>query len=81
MSWVGPRPTSFGLKSYSLWHTERLDLLPGLTGLWQLYGRGDVDFNNWLRWDIRYLEKQCLWLDVQILLRTAGAIFTQRGAR
>ncbi len=81
MSWVGPRPTSFGLKSYLLWHTERLDVLPGLTGLWQLYGRGDVDFDNWLRWDIRYLEKRCLWLDIQIMFRTATAVLKQKGAR
>lgn len=81
MSWVGPRPTSFGLKSYLLWHTERLDVLPGITGLWQLYGRGDVDFDNWLRWDIRYLEKRCLWLDLQIVFRTVTAVMKQKGAR
>ena len=80
MSWVGPRPTSFGLKSYLLWHAERLDSLPGLTGLWQLYGRGDTDFDNWLRWDIRYLEKQCLWLDAQIMLRTVIAVASRQGA-
>ncbi len=80
MSWVGPRPTSFGPKSYLLWHTERLDVLPGLTGLWQLYGRGGVDFDDWLRWDIRYLEKRCVWLDIQIILRTFGVILKQRGA-
>lgn len=81
MSWVGPRPTSFGLKSYLLWHTERLDLVPGLTGLWQLYGRGSVDFDDWLRWDIRYLEKQCMWLDLQIIARTFFAVLKQKGAR
>jgi len=80
MSWVGPRPTSFGLRSYMLWHTERLNALPGLTGLWQLYGRGDANFDSWLRWDIRYLEKRCLWLDLQILIRTVKAVLEQRGA-
>jgi lipopolysaccharide/colanic/teichoic acid biosynthesis glycosyltransferase len=80
MSWVGPRPTSFGLKSYSLWQTERLDVLPGLTGLWQIYGRGSTDFADWVRWDIRYLEQRCLWLDVQILIRTAGAVLNRKGA-
>lgn len=80
MSLVGPRPTSFGLKSYQLWHTERLDVLPGITGLWQLHGRGSTDFNDWLRWDICYLERRCLWLDVQILIRTAIVVLQQRGA-
>lgn len=80
MSWVGPRPTSFGLGSYTLWHTERLNVLPGLTGLWQLYGRGDTNFDSWLRWDIRYLEKRCLWLDIQILFRTVAVVLQQKGA-
>jgi lipopolysaccharide/colanic/teichoic acid biosynthesis glycosyltransferase len=80
MSWVGPRPTSFGLKSYALWHTERLDVLPGITGLWQLYGRGDTDFDSWLFWDNLYMERQCIWLDIQIMVRTVLAVLTQRGA-
>jgi lipopolysaccharide/colanic/teichoic acid biosynthesis glycosyltransferase len=80
MSWVGPRPTSWGLKSYELWHTERLDTVPGLTGLWQLYGRGDTDFDSWLRWDIAYLERQCIWLDFQILVRTVLAVLQRKGA-
>jgi lipopolysaccharide/colanic/teichoic acid biosynthesis glycosyltransferase len=80
MSWVGPRPTSFGLKSYTLWQTERLDVIPGLTGLWQIYGRGSTDFADWVRWDVRYLEQRCLWLDVQILIRTAGAVLNRKGA-
>jgi lipopolysaccharide/colanic/teichoic acid biosynthesis glycosyltransferase len=81
MSWVGPRPTSFGTKSYLLWHTERLDVIPGITGLWQLYGRGDTDFDVWLYWDTLYIENKSIWLDIQIILRTAFAIFNQRGAR
>lgn len=79
MSWVGPRPTSFGLKSYKLWHTVRLDVLPGITGLWQLYGRGDTDFDIWLYWDTLYIERQCMWLDLQILFRTVFAVLAQRG--
>lgn len=81
MSWVGPRPTSFGPQTYSLWHTERLDVTPGITGLWQLYGRGDVNFDNWLYWDTLYIEKQCIWLDLQIMLRTVLAVVDRRGAR
>jgi len=81
MSLVGPRPTSWSPESYKLWHTERLDVLPGITGLWQVFGRGSEDFDEWLRWDIRYIEKRSLWLDLMILFRTFTAVFKQRGAR
>ncbi|MEM7116460.1 MAG: sugar transferase, partial [Chloroflexota bacterium] len=80
MSWVGPRPTSWGLASYELWHTERLDTLPGITGLWQLCGRGATDFENWARWDITYVRRQSLALDLEILLRTFIHVIKQRGA-
>lgn len=80
MSLVGPRPTSFDVSTYSLWHTERLEVLPGITGLWQVGGRSDVDFDERLRLDIEYIERQSLWLDIQILFRTFTVIFTQRGA-
>lgn len=81
MSLVGPRPTSWGIKSYKLWHTERLDVVPGLTGLFQVYGRGSQDFDLWLRLDIAYIERASLWLDINILFRTVFEIFNQRGAR
>lgn len=80
MSLVGPRPTSWSPESYKLWHTERLDVLPGVTGLFQVCGRGGQDFDEWLRWDIRYMEKRSLWLDVVILIKTVTTVFTQRGA-
>lgn len=80
MSIVGPRPTSFSAKTYALWHTERLDVLPGLTGLWQVLGRGSTELDERARLDIAYIEKRCLWLDFQILVRTVGAVLTQRGA-
>jgi lipopolysaccharide/colanic/teichoic acid biosynthesis glycosyltransferase len=81
MSLVGPRPTSWSPEAYKLWHTERLDVLPGVTGLWQVFGRGQEDFDEWLRWDIRYLERRSLWLDIMILWKTLMVIFRQRGAR
>ena len=80
MSLVGPRPTSFDVTTYSLWHTERLEVLPGITGLWQVSGRSDVDFDERLRLDIEYIERQSLWFDLYILLRTVDAIFSSRGA-
>jgi lipopolysaccharide/colanic/teichoic acid biosynthesis glycosyltransferase len=80
MSVVGPRPTSFRPETYALWHTERLDVLPGITGLWQVIGRGSMEFDERVRLDIAYIERQCLWLDVLILLRTFTAVLAQRGA-
>ena len=80
MSLVGPRPTSFAADTYRLWHTVRLEVKPGLTGLWQIGGRGDLDFDDRLRLDIAYIYNRCLWLDVQILFRTVSAVLTARGA-
>ncbi len=80
MSLVGPRPTSFDVSTYSLWHTERLEVLPGITGLWQISGRSDVDFDGRLRLDVEYIENRSLWLDIKILFHTVTAVFTQRGA-
>jgi len=80
MSLVGPRPTSFGADTYKLWHTERLDVMPGLTGLWQIIGRASLEFDDRLRLDIAYIERQSIWLDIVILYKTVMAVFKQRGA-
>ncbi|HZC13908.1 MAG TPA: sugar transferase, partial [Thermoleophilaceae bacterium] len=53
MSLVGPRPTSFAPSTYDLWHTQRLEVPPGITGLWQVKGRNDTTFDERLRLDIR----------------------------
>lgn len=81
MSLVGPRPTSFGSETYKLWHTERLDVMPGLTGLWQIIGRSQLEFDDRLRLDITYIEHASLWLDINILFKTIFAVLKQRGAR
>lgn len=80
MSLVGPRPTSFGPETYKLWHTERLDVLPGITGLWQILGRASLEFDDRLRLDIIYIERRCIMLDMLILIKTVTAVFQQRGA-
>lgn len=80
MSLVGPRPTSFGPETYHLWHTARLDALPGITGLWQISGRSELEFDERLRLDIAYIRNRSLWLDFVILLRTVGAVASGRGA-
>lgn len=80
MTLVGPRPTSFAADTYSLWHTARLEVKPGLTGLWQIGGRGELEFDDRLRLDIAYIRHRCFRLDVQILIRTFAAVLTTRGA-
>lgn len=81
MSLVGPRPTSFASSTYRLWQTERLDAVPGITGLWQIIGRAETEFDDRLRLDIAYIERQCLMLDITILVRTVLAVAEARGAR
>lgn len=80
MSLVGPRPTSFSAETYQLWQTERLDVIPGLTGLWQIMGRAKLEFDDRLRLDIIYIEKASLLFDIEILVRTVLAVFKQQGA-
>lgn len=80
MSLVGPRPTSFDVSTYSLLHTERLEVLPGITGLWQISGRSNVDFDQRLLLDIQYIENQSFLLDIKILLATVLAVFRREGA-
>ncbi len=80
MSLVGPRPTSFKAETYSLWHTERLEVVPGITGLWQVSGRSNVDFDDRLRLDIEYVRNRSFLFDLQLLVRTVTAVVASRGA-
>jgi lipopolysaccharide/colanic/teichoic acid biosynthesis glycosyltransferase len=80
MSLVGPRPTSFTSDKYKRWHTARLEVRPGITGLAQISGRCELDFDDRLRMDIAYLKNRCVWLDLQILLRTVTSIVKGKGA-
>jgi lipopolysaccharide/colanic/teichoic acid biosynthesis glycosyltransferase len=79
MSWVGPRPTSFGAETYEIWQTARLDVLPGVTGLWQVEGRGRTEFDERLRLDMEYIDRRTLWFDLLILFRTAREVIYPRG--
>jgi lipopolysaccharide/colanic/teichoic acid biosynthesis glycosyltransferase len=80
MSLVGPRPTSFSATTYSTWHTARLEVQSGITGLWQVEERNGVDFNQRVRLDIAYARNCSLLLDLQILLRTIPRVVSCRGA-
>jgi lipopolysaccharide/colanic/teichoic acid biosynthesis glycosyltransferase len=80
MSLVGPRPTSFTPDTYSLWHTERLEVPPGITGLWQVRGRNATTFDERLRLDIEYMREMSFWLDLKILFLTITSVFRGSGA-
>jgi lipopolysaccharide/colanic/teichoic acid biosynthesis glycosyltransferase len=80
MSLVGPRPTSFTPEAYRLWHTARLDVVPGITGLSQISGRSKLHFDQRVKLDLAYIERASLWLDLRILLRTVVQIFVGYGA-
>lgn len=81
MSWVGPRPTSFSADTYQPWQRGRLAVLPGITGLWQIRGRSDIDFDERVRLDLEYIRRRGFWYDLGILFATVFAVLRRRGAR
>ncbi|NLJ35481.1 MAG: sugar transferase [candidate division WS1 bacterium] len=81
MSLVGPRPPiPEEVASYEEWHKRRLTVKPGLTCIWQVQGRSDVSFDEWMRMDIEYIETRSLLLDIKLLLKTVPAVLGGRGA-
>jgi len=82
MSLVGPRPLPVeeteGLRDG---HRRRMSMRPGLTCLWQIGGRNDLTFKEWMALDLKYVDSWSLGLDLAILLRTLPAILSGRGAR
>jgi exopolysaccharide biosynthesis polyprenyl glycosylphosphotransferase len=81
MSLVGPRPPlPREVEQYRPSDAVRLNVKPGLTCLWQISGRSNVSFDDWMELDREYIRNLSLWLDVSILLRTVGAVLTMRGA-
>ena len=79
MSFVGPRPTSFAPSTWDLWHTCRLEVRPGLTGLWQVRGRGTTTFDERLRLDVEYINSMSIWTDLKILALTLGSVVRRAG--
>ncbi|MFA5967240.1 MAG: sugar transferase [Patescibacteria group bacterium] len=81
MSLVGPRPPLTNeVAEYNRQQLRRLMVKPGLTGIWQVSGRSDSSFEEYLRLDMYYIEHWSLWLDIQIILKTIWAVFTRKGA-
>jgi exopolysaccharide biosynthesis polyprenyl glycosylphosphotransferase len=83
MSLVGPRPpTPDEVERYHGRQVQRLSVMPGITGLWQVSGRSSLpDFDNWLELDLEYARKQSTWLDLRILLKTVGVVLLAKGAQ
>ena len=81
MSLVGPRPPfPEEVERYEPWMLKRLSVRPGLTCLWQIKGRSDLSFDEWMRLDLEYVERMSLALDLKILLLTPAAVISGRGA-
>ncbi len=81
MSLVGPRPpTLVEVVKFDRWQRRRLEVTPGITCIWQVSGRCEIDFGTWVRMDIEYGERRSFWFDVWILLRTIPAVIGMRGA-
>ncbi len=81
MSLVGPRPPiPEEVESYHRWHRRRLSMKPGLTCLWQISGRNQVDFDRWMQLDLQYIDNWSPSLDFKILLRTIPAVLSGKGA-
>ncbi|WP_258556189.1 sugar transferase, partial [Fischerella thermalis] len=82
MSLVGPRPLpSRDVERFKTKHFIRQEVLPGITGLWQVSGRSDIDnFEDGVKLDITYIENWSLWLDLKILLETVRVVLQKTGA-
>ena len=81
MSIVGPRPPlPVEVARYQPWHRRRLDVKPGITCLWQIAGRSQIGFDEWMRLDMEYLRTRSLRTDLAIFLKTLPAVMARRGA-
>ncbi|MBI5903459.1 MAG: sugar transferase [Deltaproteobacteria bacterium] len=81
MSLVGPRPLVMDEMKFSpSWRSIRLKVKPGVTGLWQVQGRSEASFHDWIRYDVDYVKNQSLWLDLKILFKTVKVVFQKAGA-
>jgi exopolysaccharide biosynthesis polyprenyl glycosylphosphotransferase len=79
MSIVGPRPPLPGeVAQYGSWHRRRLSMRPGITGLWQISARQEPDFERWVQFDLVYIERWSVWLDLKIMARTIPAMLQGR---
>lgn len=82
MSLVGPRPSLPNeVCKFEPWMMERLEVKPGLTCFWQISGRNDIDFMDWMELDIKYVREKSLWLDLKLIFKTVFVLFGDKHAR
>jgi exopolysaccharide biosynthesis polyprenyl glycosylphosphotransferase len=82
MSIVGPRPPlAEEVTKFDPWQRRKLSVRPGLTCLWQVRGRNNIDFQDWMKMDLEYIDNWSLWLDFRIMARTIPAVLSGRGAK
>ena len=81
MSLVGPRPSlPKEIAKFEPWMLERLEVKPGLTCYWQVMGRNDIDFEDWMKLDIKYVHDRNLWLDIKLIFKTFFVLFGDESA-
>ena len=80
MSLVGPRPPMPSeVEKYAWWQRRRISIKPGLTCIWQVYGRNRVSFKRWVEMDLFYIDNWSLWLDIKLILKTVRVVFSGTG--
>lgn len=81
MSLVGPRPPlPSEVEKYKKWYLRRLSVHPGITCTWQVSGRNNINFEDWMRLDLNYIDNWSLFTDIKLLFKTIGAVISTRGA-
>lgn len=81
MSLVGPRPSlPKEVAQFEEWMYRRLEVKPGLTCYWQVSGRNNIDFEEWMKLDIRYVDERSTWIDIKLIFKTVGVLFGDKNA-
>lgn len=81
MSLVGPRPSlPKEVAQFEDWMYRRLEVKPGLTCYWQVSGRNNIDFEDWMKLDIKYVDERNLWIDIRLIFKTVGVLFGDKNA-
>ena len=81
MSLVGPRPSlPKEVAQFEDWMYKRLEVKPGLTCYWQVSGRNNIDFEDWMKLDIKYVDERSTWIDIKLIFKTVGVLFGDKNA-